>query len=399
MTHSAIAFANPELLLWARKTAGLDLATASHKIGHDEDRVRAWEEGKEQPTIVQLRKVASVYKRPLAVFYLPAPPADFSVLQDFRRFPNGISPEFSSDLRYLIRHVMERQEWSAEYRSQHGGQKIQYVGSEDTKKKVTEVAERARQLLGISLKTQSQWRNLDIALRNWIEAFERIGLLVFQSSKVESNEMRGFAIPNDFAPAVLINSKDTHSARIFTLFHEFAHILLAAGGVSNLSFPNQMRSLEQDIEIYCNFVAAEVLVPQSAFITSLSDFNKNRTSDIDNSIQQLSRHFAVSREVIARRLLDHNFISSSDYEERRNQYINEAIMSRLQRQKGEMKIPASTRVVHANGRQFTREVLAAYGDGEITARDLSGLLNVQLWHVPRIESAVFPARWKGASFG
>ena len=62
---------NPALLTWARSTASYEIPEAAEKLKIDADALAAWEAGAEQPSIAQLRKIASLYKRPLAVLYLP----------------------------------------------------------------------------------------------------------------------------------------------------------------------------------------------------------------------------------------------------------------------------------------------------------------------------------------
>ena len=74
MTESIEAIIKPELLIWARKSAGLTLADAAKKAQVSEDKLNEWETGKSRPSISQLRKLGKVYKRPIAVFYLPEPP-------------------------------------------------------------------------------------------------------------------------------------------------------------------------------------------------------------------------------------------------------------------------------------------------------------------------------------
>src|SRR5215203_2875977 len=91
MMPSVIATVKPELLLWARNSIGYDRAQAARRINVAEERLAAWEAGDARPTIPQLRKLATVYKRPLAAFYLDERPRSFDVMRDFRRFadPGG----------------------------------------------------------------------------------------------------------------------------------------------------------------------------------------------------------------------------------------------------------------------------------------------------------------------
>lgn len=83
------AVLNPELLVWARNTAGLTLEAAAKKLGVKPSRLTEWEANRLRPTVAQLRKAANVYKRPLAVFFRPQAPAQPQPLHDFRRLRTG----------------------------------------------------------------------------------------------------------------------------------------------------------------------------------------------------------------------------------------------------------------------------------------------------------------------
>lgn len=102
------------VLVWARETAGFDLSTAAEKLAVDEEKLAAWEVGEEQPSIPQLRKVADLYKRPLAVLYLPEPPLTFKPMQDFRRLPDLGLRRFSPELTFEIRSAQQRRELALE---------------------------------------------------------------------------------------------------------------------------------------------------------------------------------------------------------------------------------------------------------------------------------------------
>lgn len=71
---------NPEILKWARETAGLDLDEAARKLGFRNskkrtaiEKVESLESGQEPPTRAQLNKMAKAYFQPPIVFYLPSP--------------------------------------------------------------------------------------------------------------------------------------------------------------------------------------------------------------------------------------------------------------------------------------------------------------------------------------
>ena len=73
MAPSTLAFVEPSVLRWARVSINLTPVAAARRMQVPDTRVVEWESGAAQPTIAQLRKAAAVYKRPLAVFFLPAP--------------------------------------------------------------------------------------------------------------------------------------------------------------------------------------------------------------------------------------------------------------------------------------------------------------------------------------
>jgi transcriptional regulator with XRE-family HTH domain len=82
----------PDVLKWARESAGLDPARAAKLVGVSETTLERWETGELQPTIKQLRKAAAKYHRPLAVLLLPEPPHDFDAMRDFRRLEPMAGP-------------------------------------------------------------------------------------------------------------------------------------------------------------------------------------------------------------------------------------------------------------------------------------------------------------------
>ena len=96
------ALINPALVTWARETAGFELAEAAKRLDIDEARLAAWEDptSDDAPSVPQLRKLAALFKRPLAVFYLREAPPQFEVMRDLRRLPGT-----------GVRHYSQRSNW------------------------------------------------------------------------------------------------------------------------------------------------------------------------------------------------------------------------------------------------------------------------------------------------
>ena len=107
---------NPDILRWARETAGLTLGEAADRIalgaarGADgAQRLAALEAGEVTPTRPLLVRMAKQYRRPLLTFYLAAPPLKGNRGQDFRTLPQGSSTEDEAVLDVLLRDILARQ--------------------------------------------------------------------------------------------------------------------------------------------------------------------------------------------------------------------------------------------------------------------------------------------------
>lgn len=69
----------PAVLVWARESMGRTVKEAAAILGESEEQVLQWEAGQKQPTLHQVKALARFYKRPLAVFFLTAPPEELSL--------------------------------------------------------------------------------------------------------------------------------------------------------------------------------------------------------------------------------------------------------------------------------------------------------------------------------
>jgi transcriptional regulator with XRE-family HTH domain len=110
------ALINPALITWARQSAGFTMAEAATRLDVDEGQLAAWEAvpGADAPSIPQLRKIAALFRRPLAVFYMAAAPEGFLVMRDLRRLPGAGARRYSPRLQMEIRAVNERRELALE---------------------------------------------------------------------------------------------------------------------------------------------------------------------------------------------------------------------------------------------------------------------------------------------
>lgn len=77
MGESVEAAITPDLVVWALEFAGFMREQVAARLDVDRDTLRDWERGESRPTVSRMRKIAALYRRPLALFYLPERPTDF----------------------------------------------------------------------------------------------------------------------------------------------------------------------------------------------------------------------------------------------------------------------------------------------------------------------------------
>lgn len=379
----------PELIRWVRRNAGLSVADAAKKAGTSVAIVRRWEDGSVQPTVRQLRLLANATKRPLAIFYLAEPPRGFTALRDFRRLPGTPVGAQTPALRLAVRLACERRQLALDLATDLDELPPPLPIQASVGERVTDVARRIRGLLGISIQEQKRWKDSYAALNGWRHAVQQHGVLVFQARGVTVSEMRGFSVTEEPMPLIVLNTKDAPNGRVFTLLHEFCHLLLRKGGICDLKDRGQ-KPEENPIEVFCNRVAAETLVPRRAFAQSpVVRDHPPRTEWQVAEVAMLAKEFSVSREVVLRRLLTMGRLTRSAYRSWRR-VLTEEYESGQTRQTG-FASPA-TSAVSGLGQSFVRLVLLSYYQDRITSRDVSEYLGVRLKHMAGIEERVMGSR-------
>jgi Zn-dependent peptidase ImmA (M78 family)/transcriptional regulator with XRE-family HTH domain len=381
--RTPIVPAAPEVLRWARQSIDLKESIAAKRLGVNEERLRGWESGETSPTLAQLRKMSDVYRRPLMVLFLDEPPDDFDALRDFRRLPDAEEAVWSPQLHAEFRRALAQREAALELAEDLGYEVPSFpqvsVGTNDDPE---DVGARIRSLLGVSVDEQEAWAGERYAaLRAWVTAAEDVGTLVMHTNRIELSEMRGFSISEFPLPVIAINGSDATSGRIFTLLHEFAHLLIReAGGLCDLHSAGS-RPVDR-VEVLCNRLAAATLVPRDALLSDRIVADQESQDDwTDEQIATVARRFAVSQETIVRRLLTFGLVSESFYLAKRDKYEREYAEQRKARSPGGDYVRTRLRDL---GRSYVTLVLDAFDQDAITASDVADHLGLKLDHLPRL---------------
>lgn len=374
------------MIAWARADSGYTLETAAARTKFSVDRLLAWERGDEKPTIAQLRTLAKAYRRPLSVFFLPAPPAGFEPIRDFRRIPDADDERWSPALRSLIRRARAQQRIYAELLADIGERPPDLPRAPESDDPEV-IAGFARDALGVELNEQQRWRDEGTALRGWTRAVEAHGVLALYTSTTRGHtvppaEMLGFSDP-DPVPIIVLNGSDQVRRRTFTLLHEFAHLLLRNTGVCDLhdryTTPNY-----DPTEVFCNAVAAATLMPRAAFLEDV-DVRQGTidTQWSDEVLGRIARRFTTSREAVLRRLLTLDLTRDAYYREWRERYYTQ-FEADEEKAKGGFADYYQLKVREL-GVPYVTAVLDAYQRDSINTSDLLRFLNIKLKSLRGVE--------------
>jgi len=357
----------PALLEWACERAGHDTDAFAASF----PRLSAWLANEESPTLKQLEKFANATHTPLGYLFLPDPPEEPLPIRDFRVGHKGRKPSPSPNLLDTIYTMQRRQEWLRETLVEDGADPLDFVGSAKLSDDPSSKALEMRRRVGIA----NGWAGI---VSNWQEAvselrrrIEQLGIMAVIKGLVgnstnralEVSEFRGFAMSDPYAPLIFVNGADAKSAQMFTLAHELAHVWLGSGGLSGFDglFPKGT-----DVELWCNEVAAEFLVPAQELKASWKEAQFQGAP-----FEFIARHFKISPIVAARRALDLKLIGKDAFFSFYNEYTSREVNAD-RRPGGSFYNNQNTRV----GEFFATRVLRAALEGRVgfkEAYDLTGL--------------------------
>ena len=387
------AYITAKVFKWARESAKITEEIAASKAAVPIEKFREWETGNNYPTIKQAQKLAKAYKRPFALFFLPDVPTDFQPLQDFRK--TG-SKELSTSSIFIIREIQQKQAWIREVNEENDENKVPFIGKYSIKDNPKIVAQDILNELNIN----PLYYKSNNPILEWIEKAESKGVFISRTSfihsrlKLDSNEIQGFAIADNYAPFVFINSDDWNAPQLFTLVHELAHLWISETGISNNIEPSVKNPDHfNPIELFCNEVAANALMPME-FVENLD----KKVFDNAREVFKSAKVVGVSAFALLVRALNLGIISLSAYKKLKlqadfeyNEFLKREEDKNLRQKQKEKKGGPNYFLLqlNRNSRLFTQTVLDAFRGGVIEPSLASNLLNVQVNKFPKLEAQMY----------
>lgn len=209
------------------------------------------------------------------------------------------------------------QDWMKTYRQDLGFDKLSIVGCMRGICEVDVSVNRIRRDLEFDDDWYEKSKDAREAFNYIRRQLEVCGVVVMMSGIVGKNthraldvdEFRAFAMVDDWAPLIFINTTDSNGARLFSILHEIVHIWLGRDDLFN-DRQSQISGVS-DIEVICNAVAGELIVPKNAFLNKWEMYDM----EIFEKIIELAKYFRCGEIVIARKAIDCKKIEQNIYDE------------------------------------------------------------------------------------
>lgn len=361
---------NPKVLIWARDSMRLTQSDAAAQLNMEQHKLAAHENGT-PVNLGDLRAMASLYGVGLAVLAMPEPLEKEKLPEDFRTI-DGRDASISPQTVLAVRRARNYQRWMSDIMDEEDGVAVEYSVPDAEPRDTPQIlAKRERERFGVSAAQQIGIKS-GLALRIWREKLEALGVSVYVLD-FPRDDCRGFSLREAGNPVIVISKhEENEGAKIYTLFHEYAHILKNRPGLSDL---NNFNSIEK----YCNEFAAHFLMPIEALRLVLS--MPETPTEIDWNLEKIrlaANRLHVSRQALALRLEQAGYAKRGLSERVKNLGY-----------KNREKRPSKAAIPPAVKRLY--EVGVAYANAALVAHDRGTLNDVEAFRALRLSPQHFGA--------
>jgi len=356
------------VLKWLIDSSGWSNDEIAKRLNTSTQNIQKIVAGEKKPTFRQLQELSGIFKRPIAAFLLSKPKAEKPKPKDYRLLPDKVD-KFDKKTLLVLRKTRRLQELSKEL-----SRNIKYETKTKLEKaKVTDnpekIAEKYRNIFELTLEKQRKFKTVYELFHYLRDLLEDMNIYVFQFS-MPVEDARGFVFVDDSPNVIVVNTKDNIEARLFSLMHEFGHILL---GESVIDLPDVASSSKDRIELWCNTFSASFLLPKPVakdiFIENKAVLTQRKT------LNYLSRKYKVSKAMLLLSMRKLNFIQKKDYDNILNQFKPD--LKKEKATKGGGGVPADRKTLSEVGNKFISLVANNYDREFITYTDALNYLSIK----------------------
>lgn len=360
---------NPEVIKWLRESSGLEIKDVNEKLRASVPPIEKFEVGEISPTLHHLKALSKLFKYPLSSFYLPEPPIEKPLPKDFRFLSNKNQNKFTQKTRFAIRDARDIQRLCQELSLNIKDSISPDVEHLNPSFKPEKAAQKYRDMFDLDWDEQEKFPTTSKRFNHLRELLEERNILVLQFS-MPVKDARGFVLTDDEPMVIVINSKDNINARLFTLMHEFGHVLLRN---TVINMPGQKTT--HRIENWCNEFASSFLLPEE-HARELFKENKAELLKIE-TLNKLSKKYKVSVKTLLMRMEKLDYITSSECKKVIDKYEPSESNKAIQR--------SFDRICRSRvGNRFISIVARNFDEKFITSADTLEYLSIKTKHLEKV---------------
>lgn len=385
---------NPEWIIWSRKSLNYTLESASKKLKVQESTLSKWEETGIL-TYKNMNKLAKVYDvSPLLFLNNTPPPKIEQYVKDYRTMNDKrilSSPEILKEIKHAKRKRLLLLEIADKL-----DKDLSFKYYQNENKSKTKIVEIIRESLDINADKLNNYTTDD-----WIKEFEALNILIFKFYNINPEDINGYAFNNQYLPIIGINNRNSEIEKIYSLFNEYAHLLISKDGISG------DYNTQKD-ERLCNSIASEIMLPEK-------EIKKIRIANINSVIRIVSTRYNVNMETVLYRLRNLNLLTDEELEQQLNKRVYNSDEEAIEQEDTQSELLVdntklvkkstdkkknnqkrlknlASRNINQNGRLYTQILLEAYDNNLINDLDLSNELGVPHSVIPYLINKISGVR-------
>jgi len=385
--ETAFEWVNPKSLEQARERLGLtheEVAEQAEQLGGEYEGITAealgaWEAGTEEPELRHLEALSQIYVCPVGWFFLSRIPTEALAL-DFRGVASR-SVVGASGMQTLSR-FQDLADWAEDVAIETGQLAALSIGQARLNDPIDQVVKAERQRVGFDARVRSQWRSKDDAFGWWRRRIEALGVFCFMM-RLPTSQVRGASYCGARGAAfVLVNSEDAESAsgRMFTLLHEYAHLLLRESLVCDFRGSRGGTRVER----FANRFAAGMLLDRSELNERLQELDllEVRQHWGDALLDKIREPLYVSRDVISIYLEDLDLAPKGFYAMKRGTWAGRKAFGRAKAPRiGDTQAVQRLRMV---GSTLAKVLSSDKAEARVSPLDLAEVLDVKVERVAEV---------------
>jgi Zn-dependent peptidase ImmA (M78 family) len=372
---------NPKVLIWARKERGLDVSAAATRLGIPEEELIELEDGSRAPSVGELRNMAAKYEIGFSSLLMPdiLPPETRLNLSDFRTHGSGAAGKWNPELLMEMDDINVLIDAMSDLRDANPALFANALPRAQATMQASKLAADERTRIGLDVDVQASWKTDAQGFNRLRSLVEAQGVFVYQVNASTTDDWRGIAIFDERKiPVIVINSNEEFpAARSFTLFHEYAHLLLGQSAITN----NRSREGQEE---FCNNFAAYFLMPSREFKgVALSVGGGFRNYWTDTQLRKIGGVFKTSMSAVALHLESHSLAPDD--------FFNTKVSEWKVREKKDRRppiVPYYDKIANRLGVQHIKTVFDALDQRRIDQLDAYEMLDVQAMNFQKLRAKV-----------